>query len=676
MSHIEHSSITSDEEEYEDDKVVETDPNGRYVRFEHKLGSGAFKTVYRALDTERGIEVAWNQVMIDRFQLDKDKVLREIDFFKKIRHKHVIDFYHFWTDERKNQVVFITELMPSGTLTDYIEKSPEIKLKIIKSWCKQILLGLNYLHTQEPPIIHRDIKCANIFINGTTEGEVKIGDLGLATFCQKKDALSVIGTPEFMAPEYYNEVYTTTVDIWAFGMAMIEMVTKQCPYAECDNVGQIFKKVSGGVRPQQLDLILDTEVRDFINLCLADEDNRPTAAQLLEHNFFVSDGKNDSNPVRVVAKGEAQEKLLSNRIPPSVLNRMDTPDHLPAVGTGINAVQNQRSTSPLRRTYEEPEPQNSSESSVNRFDMHVVSREGDILNIVAEMGIENDNTKESSKIEFNYNLATDDASTTAAEMVRSLELSLSSHKLICDAFEDLEQRYFHISLKTKNDRTQTITELSELIVEDVDSQKDNLRSSGDSIRSEPIPEQLGTPSKFQAKLTEQNPLSDSETPNGSFQEPYDVSNLNSLVENHLTVPTVQTQNNTDLEDLLDEDDKLELLSDSEDVQSVGSTPDKKPFPDDDDIEDSSSEGSKGHDDDAEISALKAKHQKDMQDLIQSQKNELRKAAEEIKRKKREKQQQETSDKTTIALKGFYDQQQKKGNSEFRQIAASPSPLCI
>ena len=56
-------------------------------------------------------------------------------------------------------------------------------------------MGLDYLHTQNPPIIHRDIKCANIFINGTgtTEGEVKIGDLGLATFCLKKDALSVIG---------------------------------------------------------------------------------------------------------------------------------------------------------------------------------------------------------------------------------------------------------------------------------------------------------------------------------------------------------------------------------------------------------------------------------------------------------------------------------------------------
>lgn len=102
-----------------------------------------------------------------------------------------------------------------------------------------------------------------------------------------------------MAPEYYNEVYTTSVDIWAFGMAMIEMVTLQCPYAECDNVGQIFKKVSGGIRPMQLDLIIDPDVKAFINLCLADEQERPTAAQLLEHEFFKSDTESDNNPVRV-----------------------------------------------------------------------------------------------------------------------------------------------------------------------------------------------------------------------------------------------------------------------------------------------------------------------------------------------------------------------------------------
>ena len=56
----------------------------------------------------------------------------------------------------------------------------DVKIKFIRTWGRQILQGLHYLHTSKPPIIHRDLKCDNIFINGTT-GLVKIGDLGLAT---------------------------------------------------------------------------------------------------------------------------------------------------------------------------------------------------------------------------------------------------------------------------------------------------------------------------------------------------------------------------------------------------------------------------------------------------------------------------------------------------------------
>ena len=102
-----------------------------------------------------------------------------------------------------------------------------------------------------------------------------------------------------MAPEFYNEVYSTSVDIWAFGMAMIEMLTRQCPYAECDNVGQIFRKVTTGIRPQQLDLIKDSHVREFVALCLADESERPSAEELLDHPFFNSDGENDNAPVQL-----------------------------------------------------------------------------------------------------------------------------------------------------------------------------------------------------------------------------------------------------------------------------------------------------------------------------------------------------------------------------------------
>lgn len=66
-------------------------------------------------------------------------------------------------------------------------------MKAIKNWARQILRGLQYLHSQSPCIIHRDLKCDNIFVNGNT-GEVKIGDLGLATVMQQPTARSVIGT--------------------------------------------------------------------------------------------------------------------------------------------------------------------------------------------------------------------------------------------------------------------------------------------------------------------------------------------------------------------------------------------------------------------------------------------------------------------------------------------------
>jgi serine/threonine protein kinase len=58
-------------------------------------------------------------------------------------------------------------------------------MKAMKRWAIQILTGLEYLHSQKPAIIHRDLKCDNIFINGN-HGKVKIGDFGLATFMQQQ----------------------------------------------------------------------------------------------------------------------------------------------------------------------------------------------------------------------------------------------------------------------------------------------------------------------------------------------------------------------------------------------------------------------------------------------------------------------------------------------------------
>lgn len=86
------------------------------------------------------------------------------------------------------------------------------------------------------------MKCDNLFVNGFN-GEIKIRDLGLAIVMQQPIAHSIIGTPEFMAPKLYDEEYNELVDIFSFGMCMLDMVTCEYPYSECENLAQIYKRL-------------------------------------------------------------------------------------------------------------------------------------------------------------------------------------------------------------------------------------------------------------------------------------------------------------------------------------------------------------------------------------------------------------------------------------------------
>jgi len=281
------------------DTFVESILDGRFSRYKERLGSGAYKTVFKGYDHENGIEVAWNQIKFERLkQPERDRLNEEIRILQVIKHPNIINLYHFYVDEDKKRLVILTELMTSGTLRQFVLKSHHrTKLKVIKRWCIQILKGLSYLHSQN--IIHRDLKCDNIFINGS-QGEVKIGDLGLSTaMTNRTHAESVIGTPEFMAPEFYDEYYTEKVDTYAFGMCLLEMVTQEYPYSECTNAAQIYKKVTGGRPPGALLRIENVEVRQFIELCIGSFEDRPSPSELLNHKFFSTEGPNDSEPVRM-----------------------------------------------------------------------------------------------------------------------------------------------------------------------------------------------------------------------------------------------------------------------------------------------------------------------------------------------------------------------------------------
>jgi len=286
---------------------VEMDPTGRYGRFDDVLGRGAMKTVYRAFDERNGREVAWNQAKIHDMMRTPDALHRmysEVHLLSTLRHESIITFHTSWVDVGKCNFNFITEMFTSGTLREYRLRYPRVHLKAIKIWARQILDGLVYLHSHDPPVIHRDIKCDNIFVNGHL-GQVKIGDLGLAAILKgSQSAHSVIGTPEFMAPELYEEDYNELVDIYSFGMCMLEMLTSEYPYSECCNPAQIYKKVTSGRLPDAFNRIKDPEMKRFIERCLAGASQRSSARELLDDPFLSLDDDTVISPKMVSTSGK------------------------------------------------------------------------------------------------------------------------------------------------------------------------------------------------------------------------------------------------------------------------------------------------------------------------------------------------------------------------------------
>ncbi|XP_061523681.1 serine/threonine-protein kinase WNK1 isoform X11 [Phycodurus eques] len=273
-------------------KAVGTSPDGRFLKFDIEIGRGSFKTVYKGLDTETTVEVAWCELQDRKLsKSERQRFKEEAGMLKGLQHPNIVRFYDSWEGPCKGKkcIVLVTELMTSGTLKTYLKRFKVMKIKVLRSWCRQILKGLHFLHTRAPPIIHRDLKCDNIFITGPT-GSVKIGDLGLATLKRASFAKSVIGTPEFMAPEMYEEKYDESVDVYAFGMCMLEMATSEYPYSECQNAAQIYRRVTSGVKPGSFDKVAIPEVKEIIEGCIrTNKDERYAIKILLNHAFFQED---------------------------------------------------------------------------------------------------------------------------------------------------------------------------------------------------------------------------------------------------------------------------------------------------------------------------------------------------------------------------------------------------
>ena len=388
-----------------------------------------------------------------------NQFLEEVKMLQRLRHKNIIECYDFWENKEKKQVNFITELMSSGTLKSFIKKK-KVNLRMIRNWSRQILNALDYLHTGgsgSGVIIHRDLKCDNMFINGNL-GEVKLGDLGLSCTLEETYAQSVIGTPEFMAPELYEEQYTEKVDIYAFGMCILEIFTGEYPYNECANAAQIYKKVTAGTPPASLVRMENVAVKKFIQDCLKSAETRPSARELLNHPLLVGldveDQKNGAGeaiaapmpapPVTVVQEVDKAPKLPE-------LPRTTSPVLEEEEEEGEDASKETLSASPLDTSY------GRLSTKLTDRDLSAETTVIDENTISARMAIGDDNAtkmcvtamiaQELKEIEFDYDLDHDDSETVAKELRDQTNIAVSE--------EDIEKAILKAINEFKHDKAVT-----------------------------------------------------------------------------------------------------------------------------------------------------------------------------------------------------------------------------
>lgn len=249
-----------------------------------QLGRGSFGTVYEGISCE-GFFFAVKEVsLLEQGSQGRQSIYQleqEIELLSQFEHENIVRY--LGTETVDSKLYIFLELVTQGSLAKlYLQYS--LRDSHVSAYTRQILQGLKYLHDKN--VVHRDIKCANILV--ASNGTVKLADFGLAKATRLNDLKSCKGTAFWMAPEvvnHKNKGYGPPADIWSLGCTVLEMLTGHVPYYPLEFMQALFR-IGKGVPPTIPDH-LSSDARDFIQQCLrVNPNDRPTAAELLEHQFL------------------------------------------------------------------------------------------------------------------------------------------------------------------------------------------------------------------------------------------------------------------------------------------------------------------------------------------------------------------------------------------------------
>jgi len=250
------------------------------------LGQGNYGCVKKVLHVPSHTVMAMKEIRLELDQARLNQILMELEVLHRAKSPEIVDFYGAFFIE--SCVYYCMEYMDAGSLDRLYRNKKGIPEHILARIADSMVKGLKFLK-EELSVIHRDVKPTNVLIN--TKGEVKLCDFGVSGQLVQSMARTHIGCQSYMPPERITssnlESYTTSSDIWALGMSLLECALGRYPYSDSDTVFAQLSQIIQCIIPP-LPEEFSMEGKNFLSICLQkDPRKRPGFNILFNHPWLV-----------------------------------------------------------------------------------------------------------------------------------------------------------------------------------------------------------------------------------------------------------------------------------------------------------------------------------------------------------------------------------------------------
>jgi serine/threonine protein kinase len=257
----------------------------RFTRMNQVITSFHDYVLYMALERDTGLQVFWYEFINDNMSQDSiAKKYERLIRAKQISSPNILKILDVSMTTIPARFYVITEGMLAGSLADHIRTVETPSSRSILKWFRLLCNGVQALHKAD--IVHGSLSLRSVCYKASS-GSLKIS-LPLTTLSGRLVAHASLDIDEFRAPEQIMGIAAKSNDIWALGIALIEMITRTTAYSEMKTPSDLIEALVNYRMPEALSLIdaRDQSIKDFILRCLARHEERPTIDDILGDEIF------------------------------------------------------------------------------------------------------------------------------------------------------------------------------------------------------------------------------------------------------------------------------------------------------------------------------------------------------------------------------------------------------